>query len=457
VGGTALAFAAPAHRVDLRLVGTLGLAGALLWKPPLAPGLIAAALPYFFFPRPFLGPLSFSPPGLILVLGWASVLIHAVAGRRRARTDGLCLAWPVTGYDAPLLLFLAAALGSMLVTEYVVLSVRELRALVLEPVAFFWLLAVLRRHDSVRIAVYGFVASATLLAAVAVVQDLTGLGGTAAEGVRRAQAWYPSPNHLALVLGRAWPFLLALALGAAAPRWAWAGVAVVGVALLLTFSTGGWVGSGVACVVVLLALGHRRAALWLGGLAAAGLALSSGLALAGALPERLNPLRQTGGFRLELWSSTFEMLRDHPLLGVGLDNFTYLYQQVYLHEGAAAEPNLSHPHNWLLHFWVELGVAGLVAFGWLLVRYVRLARRALCTERRWLVAGASGALADMLVHGLVDNSYFLVDLAFVFWLVLACAGLGTQDSGLRVGSGRQGSGSRDRFAANGDRALSPDR
>ena len=36
-----------------------------------------------------------------------------------------------------------------------------------------------------------------------------------------------------------------------------------------------------------------------------------------------------------------------------------------------------------------------------------------------MVAGAVGAMVDLLVHGLIDNSYFLVDLAFVFWLTLA--------------------------------------
>jgi hypothetical protein len=28
-------------------------------------------------------------------------------------------------------------------------------------------------------------------------------------------------------------------------------------------------------------------------------------------------------------------------------------------------------------------------------------------------------MADLLVHGAIDNSYFLVDLAFVFWMTLA--------------------------------------
>jgi O-antigen ligase len=157
-----------------------------------------------------------------------------------------------------------------------------------------------------------------------------------------------------------------------------------------------------------------------GSAAALALVVVSGLAIAGFLPERLNPLRQTGGFRLDLWQSSLEMVRDHPLLGVGLDNFAYLYQQVYLREAAAAEPNLSHPHNWLLHVWLELGVLGLFAFVWLLVRAWKAARASLARPRsRWLIAGALGAMADLLVHGFIDNSYFLVDLAFLFWLSLA--------------------------------------
>jgi len=149
----------------------------------------------------------------------------------------------------------------------------------------------------------------------------------------------------------------------------------------------------------------------------AAVAFVPGLAIGSLLPERLNPLRQAGGIRVDLWLSSLAMLRDHPLLGVGLDNFTYLYQQVYIREGGIAEPNLSHPHNWLLHWWLETGLLGLVAFVWLVVRFWQLAVK----QRGWLVAGAMGAMADTLVHGLIDQSYFLVDLAFVFWLVLALA------------------------------------
>ena len=195
------------------------------------------------------------------------------------------------------------------------------------------------------------------------------------------------------MLGRAWPFLLAGALARAPALWLPA--AIVASALVLTFSTGGWLGAAAAAVVAVAALGRWRLALLAAAASALGLLVVSGLAIAGALPERLNPLRQTGGFRLALWLSSLEMVRDHPLLGVGLDNFGYLYRQVYLREGGAAEPNLSHPHNWILHVWLQLGLLGLIAFVWLLARCWNLARLVpLGARHRWLVAGALGSLAD---------------------------------------------------------------
>jgi putative inorganic carbon (HCO3(-)) transporter len=404
--GLLLTFTAPAHRIDLVLIGLAGLVGGVLWRPRVGPLLIGASLPFFFFARQLAGPIGVTPPGLVLIVTWAAVL---------ARHRSLNASWPrTTSYDAPLALFLVAALMSLTVTEYPLLSARELRALILEPVLFFGLLYVL--PESAPRALLGFLLGATATAIAAIAQGPLGIGGTAAEGVLRVQAWYPSANHLALMLGRAWPFLLAAAMSTR--RWLWLPTATVGLALILTFSTGGWLGALAATLVVFGAMGRRRIAIRVGAVSLGLLLLTSGLAIAGALPERLNPLRQTGGFRLDLWQSSLEMVRDHPLLGIGLDNFAYVYQ-AYLREGAVAEPNLSHPHNWVLHMWLELGLLGLVAFVWLVARFWRQVRMG--TESRWLVAGAAGAMADLLVHGLLDNSYFLVDLAFIFWLCLALA------------------------------------
>lgn len=430
--GLALAIAAPAPRVDLLVIGVALAFGAIVCNPITGPALIGASLPFFFFSHD-VGRLALSGPELALLLTWLALPV-LWARDRLTHAPKPSIVLPFSAFAWPTALFLVAALSSLLVTQYTLLSVRQLRAVILEPILFFWLLRILQPRASARAALLGFLGAATATAAAAIAQVAFGIGGTAAEGVVRAQAWYPSANQLALTLGRALPAPLAY-LAATWRTWAkrlrqperiWplalAGVAlaILGAAILLTFSLGAWLGVTVACAVVLAALGLRRAALGLGGTAAACLLVVAGLAALGRLPERLDPARQTTGFRLDLWVSSLQMLRDHPILGIGLDNFVYLYQQIYLLPGAAEEPNLSHPHNWVLHVWLSLGLLGLVAFLWLLAVFWRRARRVVRAARaRWYAAAAIGAMVDLLVHGLVDNSYFLVDLAFLFWLCLA--------------------------------------
>src|SRR5439155_15605254 len=132
-----------------------------------------------------------------------------------------------------------------------------LRALILEPVLFFGLLYTL--PDSAPKALTGFLVAATVTAIAAIAQAPLGIGGTAAEGVLRVQAWYPSANHLALMLGRALPFLVAGVI--VGQRWLWLPAGLVGLALVLTFSTGGWLGALAATLVVVAALNRRRLAL----------------------------------------------------------------------------------------------------------------------------------------------------------------------------------------------------
>src|SRR5690606_23230465 len=127
----------------------------------------------------------------------------------------------------------------------------------------------------------------------------------------------------------------------------------------------------------------------------------------------------------------------------GLDNFLYEYRGRYIFDAAWQEPNLNHPHNILLDFATRLGLFGLLAGGWMIweaFRAVRAAVRGLTaqsvataaartTNNEWLpvAVGFAGALAAMLTHGLVDHSFFLVDLAFVFYLVLGTAVWLTQE------------------------------
>jgi O-antigen ligase len=236
-----------------------------------------------------------------------------------------------------------------------------------------------------------------------------------------------------LYLGRALPVLVAVALfgGQQRRRWLYgAGGLLVGAAILLSFSKGALL-FGVPAA--LLALGILAGGRWLwatwGVLGAAAL---------GALPLLRTPRFRslfdlesgTNFFRLNLWRSSVDMIRDHPWLGVGPDNFLYAYRGRYIRPAAWQEPNLSHPHNLVLDYWSRLGALGLAAGLWLQVAFWRLAlplRRLSrhgeggvhSVDERALALGLMGSMVDLIAHGLVDNSFFLVDLAFAFCFTLA--------------------------------------
>jgi O-antigen ligase len=147
----------------------------------------------------------------------------------------------------------------------------------------------------------------------------------------------------------------------------------------------------------------------------------AGAAAAGLLPERIVHVG-SAEIRLDLWRSAFRMGRDHPVFGIGLDQFLNQYQGPYLDPVRQGERWLSHPHNLILDWWLSLGIIGLLVAAWIGVRVVR---GALALIRQGdpqdaaLARAVLAAMAAVVVHGLIDNSYFLQDLALSFWLFCA--------------------------------------
>jgi O-antigen ligase len=135
------------------------------------------------------------------------------------------------------------------------------------------------------------------------------------------------------------------------------GVGVAG--LWVTHSRGAMLGLAVAvCVLVLLAAIRR----WMGVGKAAGLILLTGVLLAllqrGLLDSAMGKTAGTARNRLDYWSATGEMIRDHPWLGVGPGNFSREYPR-YMREGFYE--TISEPHNFALDVWATSGVFALLA------------------------------------------------------------------------------------------------
>jgi O-antigen ligase len=151
------------------------------------------------------------------------------------------------------------------------------------------------------------------------------------------------------------------------------------------------------------------------------------VALAGALAvfagDRLFDAGGEGSepSRILIWRAALRMVRDFPFSGIGLDQFYIMYGTRYISPAGWPERYTSHPHNILLDMWLSLGVAGvallIVAVAWMGYRLLRLLRIDVGSRSVLAIAGAA-ALAAGLVHGLVDNAFFLADLAVLTWFSL---------------------------------------
>jgi O-antigen ligase len=375
----------------------------------------------------------FSPVEVFTLVTVAAVALRGALptndeGRTTNRWSLVVRRW--SPLDWGVLAFVIAATISTALAAWQHVAWREWRVVIVEPALFYLLLRMVRPsgREMWRV-VDGFVIGGLLVAlwglwqvAFAPEQLITAEGG-----VMRLRAHYGSPNNVALYLGRVLPFLLAGALvGVGRRRIVYGLLALpVGAALALTFSKGAlFLGAPGAIVIMALLWQWRRGkAVWP---VAAAVVIAAPLLFLAALQipplaARLDPQGITSVFRIHLWQASANMIVDHPLFGVGPDNFLYHYRGRYILNAAWQEPDLNHPHNLPLDLATRLGLVGLLIGGGLIAglgRRVWQAARDRESAHWPLTLGLAGALTHLLLHGLVDHSLFLVDLAFSFYLLL---------------------------------------
>ena len=375
------------------------------------------------------------------------ILLTAAAGCLRALT--ICGEWlqmrnpafPLVSRDAlrriewlDALVFCLAALGviSLLWTRQLDTATTELRTLILEPALFYLLIRCLRPgRETLLRCILALISAAVVASLIGLYHYFLGDMVIVAEaGTARLQSVYGSPNNIGLLFGRTIPLALALLLTPIGRNMRlFTGIALVIMlpTLALTQSVGAillGVPAGVA--VVCLGMYGRRAVLPLLGAGAAGIV---GFSVLTRLSARFASLLDIGSgttfVRIRLWESALAMITDHPLTGIGLDQFLYLYGGEYLKPDAWHDADLSHPHNFALDYWLRLSALGLLAFIAIQALFWRKAWRALRQSRGQdtlafaMTLGIAGSMAGLLAHGLIDNSVFVIDLALIFAFQLA--------------------------------------
>jgi O-antigen ligase len=270
-------------------------------------------------------------------------------------------------------------------------------------------------------------------------------GQVAGTSVYRPNALTGDPNHLGIMLVvpllSLLPVYLRLERGHKLKKPLAAALAFMLLVLLATLSRSGALGLGVGLLV--LAIPYRR---FLRSRALLVPLTGVGLLLAYVLYSRwsyfsvvLRSRVQTGGASSSAHFAVYDfipqILHSHPLLGLGLNNFSVYYQFV------TGKTNWG-PHSFWVALIVETGLVGLLLFVvflryvYLRLRAARLLGRLLGAEGRYVRALAWGMTAALT--GTIASNFFYLTMTFYYFyafIALAVAlpvvfrRAGAQDSG----------------------------
>ena len=188
-------------------------------------------------------------------------------------------------------------------------------------------------------------------------------------------------------------------------------------------------------LVALLGMSHWRAGRVLGVLVVI-LLLAGGLVM--STPNRLHERINEGihdlsvyqqspdssmGTRLVMWQQAIDIIRKHPLAGVGKQGY---FNEVNARIKQGTAPDLirkaPHPHNEILNMGVEMGVPG-VAVGLLLfllpaaLFFPRL--RANDEWTRFAATGGSMVVAGQFTAGLMDTYFWIVSQTAFYGMLVA--------------------------------------
>lgn len=421
------------------LTALVAVAALAWWQPGLTLVLVPLSAPFFDLPKQ-LGNRLIAPSEIFLAL----IALVAVG---RILTHRGSIPWSElrkSPFTPPAALLLVAGLVSSLAAADKHHALQWYVELIAEPVLFYYLVLLYSRKRPLwKLYVAAVVLVGAAMALLSFVQILSGhdLSSAAGASFQRVQAAYRSPDNLGLFFDRVIPLTLAFLLAPMLVLRLRLLSAIAGAlclfSLVLTYSRGAWAAVAAACLTILFFRFARTR--WL--LIPLVLLVVAAFALKGPSLAHAFQSGHAGTVhrRLDIWTSSERMLRDHAILGIGPDNFIHYYAPVsqsyiqcphglgYMEPEAWQEPCLSHPHNVFLDFWLSTGLLGLISFFWIQIVFWRLGwRKMKQTLDAPFVVGALGAMLAGLLHGLVDNSYFLIDLSLLFWLfcaVLTCARL----------------------------------
>ncbi len=386
-------------------------------------------------------------------------------------------------FGIELSLLLIVSLVAVAVSGFSFSALGIWRAYFLEPALLYILIINVfgRRTDGIHKIVFSLAIGSLFVSACAVFQKITGFGIDnplwSAPATRRVVSFFGYPNAVGLYLAPIVPVLMAFLffksdkkvgekekkfffplkvkdISALGLSRGFLGLIVL-LSLLSVYyahSEGALIGLAAAFFVVGLLLNSKTRLAVLACSVLFAVAIFFVPQIGSNVLEKATLRDFSGQVRRAQWAETWKMLKsdNRLLIGAGLAGYQkavepYHVPGIFYDDGTDPKFRLHvvfnddykkkvwrpvevylYPHNIVLNFWSELGLAGLLLFLWIFVKTIYLLSAIIHRLKikkdynsLFLPLGLLGAVIVVLVHGLVDVPYFKNDLACLFWVFIA--------------------------------------
>lgn len=318
-------------------------------------------------------------------------------------------------------------------------SINELLRFLSYILLYYIIIFDIREREDVKNIMLMLIAACILVSVFGLIQYFTGFGLSkdyiveygSVESRRIPSTMYNPNNFAAYLMLTSFPILL-FGLYTKDRKYRISLIALfclMAVNLLLTFSRGAWVGFALSAAVLAIVY-NPRVLYIIAGVSVPSLFINS-------IRERFLSIftltSDSNVTRLRLWQTGLKMAHENPILGVGLGNSIYRYDE-YIKRFPQLDTVYHYTmyplHNSYIKVLAETGVIGLAAFlliiGYMVIKTYKIYKASTDPMCRGLALGYFITLPGYLFMNIVDNCLFDPQTAVFFWLIF----------GLIVASGR---------------------
>lgn len=183
------------------------------------------------------------------------------------------------------------------------------------------------------------------------------------------------------------------------------------VALLLTFSRGGWLGLVFAVGIFVLLLKKDLI------IKLIPLGIISLFFLPNSIMMRIKSIGNLSDssnfYRFQIWKNSVDIIKDFFVTGVGLgfESFRTI-SPLYIKDFSPY-----HAHNTYLELVIEIGVLGLILFVWLLFKLLKDIRHQSMSQDKLFTVALFSGIAGLFIHGVAEHVLYNPKIIFQFWLI----------------------------------------